>query len=50
MNIEQFAGNQYVNQDEDKPRSRERSNLNSRGSNRILEPLFPPAGKSQTES
>jgi hypothetical protein len=49
MNLEQFAGNQYINIDEEKPRSRERSNLNTRGSNRILEPLFPSTGKSATD-
>jgi hypothetical protein len=47
MNIEQFAGNQFSSMDE-QPASRDRQrNANSRGSNRILEPLFPPAGKSQ---
>jgi hypothetical protein len=46
MNLEQFAGNEYINTEDEKPRSRERSNLNQNRSNRILEPLFPPTGKS----
>ena len=47
MNIDQFAGNQFSSMDE-QPVSRDgQRNVNSRGSNRILEPLFPPAGKSQ---
>ena len=49
MNIEQFASNDYVTNSEEKPRSRERSNLNPKGGNRILEPLFAPTGKSTTD-
>jgi hypothetical protein len=42
FNIENFAGN---NSELDKPTSKER--LNPKGSNRVLEPLFPPPGKSE---